>query len=490
MEVLALACLMAWAAGAQSEQVKLGISPAQRAQMREDARHEKALHRIAEKHGGTPIPPPPKAASGPYDSPPKSHATVPEAFKAGYRSHTPIERIATPVGRRTGEWAARGVMWAKDTGRSAVEQYRRKRTAAGKPDPAPVLIPLPPAYPPAVGTDPDTDPAGAKREEPAPEPDKPTPDGTSPVVKEPPVKPPHSPPQGTEGGPEGDGPTGPPVEPQEPAGGSSESERAPNGEQLGTEETPSVPEPRTSPEATHPKDETAQPEPEPEAAPPTTAEAQPETTPANDAAHSDTADQAPAPPTAEPPPPGPKVSLKKSANGPPRTERLPETDNVTDELAAPNPALAPTEGGPNVADVTYQSVIAESGELRAMCDDDSAVYGRIRDRCEREIGRGDDLIAALNNIGAGGRVTARVTACVEQYRAILAQLDDLQRNTIAQGEVVVLAKDLLERGQGLYAGIAQDMESVAERDYYVSDAVDHEDANAQNETYELQGAAR
>lgn len=141
-----------------------------------------------------------------------------------------------------------------------------------------------------------------------------------------------------------------------------------------------------------------------------------------------------------------------------------------------------------MAEVSYQSVMAESEELRAMCDEDAAVYDRIRARCEREIGRGDDLLAALRGRNVGLRVMARVSVCIDQYRAILAQLDDLQRNTIAQGEAVTRAMTLLEQGQGFYADIAQDMESVADRTYYTSDAVDSEDAGAENETYELQGA--
>ena len=51
MEVLLIACALAWAAGAQSEQAKLGLSPAQRATMKEQARHEKALRQIADKYG-------------------------------------------------------------------------------------------------------------------------------------------------------------------------------------------------------------------------------------------------------------------------------------------------------------------------------------------------------------------------------------------------------------------------------------------------------
>ena len=72
---------------------------------------------------------------------------------------------------------------------------------------------------------------------------------------------------------------------------------------------------------------------------------------------------------------------------------------------------------------------------------------------------------------------------------ILGQLDDLEKNTLAQGEQVVKAKALLESGQGVYAGIAKDMESVADRQSYTSDAVDAEDTQAHTETYETKAAA-
>ena len=140
------------------------------------------------------------------------------------------------------------------------------------------------------------------------------------------------------------------------------------------------------------------------------------------------------------------------------------------------------------AEVTYESVIEESDELSLMCDDDSQVYDRIRQRAEREIGRADELIAALDNAGAGQAVIARIASCKEQYQLLLAQIDDLQKNTIAQGEAVVKAKARLEAGQGVYAGIARDMQSVADRDFYTSDTVDGEDTEAHTDTYETRAA--
>lgn len=141
------------------------------------------------------------------------------------------------------------------------------------------------------------------------------------------------------------------------------------------------------------------------------------------------------------------------------------------------------------AEVSYESVMEESDELSLMCDDDMRVYDRIRHRCEREIGRADDLIAQLQTVGAGDRVTSWVVRCREQYQVIQDQIDELERNTLAQGEAVTKAKALLEAGQGVYAQIAAGMESVAERDFYTSDSADSEDTNADTETYETRGAA-
>lgn len=399
MEILLIAAC-AWlvhTAGAQSAQAKLGISPAQRAIMREQTRHEKAVQRIADKHGvaapASPAPPGSvptvplhKGPSAPATAP---TLTLPEAYRSGYRGHTPIQRVATTTGRLAGGWAAGGVAWVEDTGKGALREYRRRRRARGHPDPAPVLIPLPPAHPPTVpevSPEPpavDVDKSGDKKvplskSEPAPEP-----------TPEPAVE------------PETAAPDVPPVVAQ--------------------------PEPATAPEST-----TDQPEPtEPKAAAADTAEAQPA--------------------------------------------------QITEPVAA-------GEGvGRMAAEVTYESVMDESDELSLMCDDDVHVYGRIGKRCEREIGRGDTLIAAMETVGFGPKVIGWVARGKEQYQVINSQLDELKSNTVAQGETVVKAKALLEAGQGVYADIAKDMESVADRNVYVSDAVDAEDTSAHTETYETKG---
>ncbi|MDR3081044.1 MAG: hypothetical protein LBV60_08970 [Streptomyces sp.] len=340
MEILLIACMLAYAAGAQSEQSKLGVSPAQRAVMRERARHEKAVQRIADKYEVGEAP----AVKPPMHAPTTETTTsVPEAFRSGYRGHTRIERVATPLGRRAGGWAAQGVAWAKDTGKGAVREYRKRRLAAGGQDPAPVLLPPKPDYAPTV----------------------------------------------------------PPQRQPETA-----TDDKPSGITLTKPRQPADQDPQ----------------------------------PAQDAA-----------------------------------EQQPTTD--------------PEQGvGRMAAEVTYESVMDESDELSLMCDDDSHVYDRIRDRCEREIGRADELMAALENVGAGQKVIGRVGTCKEHYQVLLSQVDDLKTNTLAQGEAVVKAKALLQEGQGLYAGIAQDMESVADRDFYTSDTVDGEDTAAETETYELKGA--
>ncbi|MFD6180080.1 hypothetical protein [Streptomyces goshikiensis] len=140
------------------------------------------------------------------------------------------------------------------------------------------------------------------------------------------------------------------------------------------------------------------------------------------------------------------------------------------------------------SEVTYESVRDESEELSLMCDDDLTVYDRIQERCEREIGRADELIAAIRNAGVGDRVAGWVTRCMEQYQLIGSGMGQLKQHTYAQDEAVVKAKKLLEAGQGVYAGIAADMESVAERPFYVGDAVDAEDTAANTEIFETTGA--
>lgn len=351
MEVLIAACLLAWAAGAQSEQAKMGISPAERDLRREQVRHEKTVRKIADKHGTTP------ADSG------EVPLTIPEAFRSGYRGHSPLERVATPAGRHLGNWAARGVYWARDTGRSAVKEYRKSR---GEPDPAPIVAP--PVVPPMPAVPPTAGPPGQVD--------------------------------------------------------------------------------LTKPKAPQPAQHAAAPEP---------AASQPAVVNTPDTT-------APVPAPREPVPP-----------------------------AAPAEPIAPAQphekgAGRMAAEVTYESVRDESEELSLMCDDDMSVYDRLQSRCEREIGRADELIAALSNAGVGGLVTGWVARCMEQYQLIHTQLGHLRQLTHAQDEAVVKAKNLLEAGQGVYAGIALDMESVAERPFYVSDAVDSEDADAHTELFETTGA--
>ncbi|WP_184503359.1 hypothetical protein [Streptomyces botrytidirepellens] len=139
------------------------------------------------------------------------------------------------------------------------------------------------------------------------------------------------------------------------------------------------------------------------------------------------------------------------------------------------------------AKVTYESVRDESDELTLMCEEDFATYERIGKRCEREIGKGDWLIAELTARGAGPGLLAWITRCKENYGTIYSELGQLKQNTKAQGEKVVQAKALLEAGQGVYARQAKDMERVMDRDFYLSDAVDSEDASA-HEVYETRGA--
>lgn len=377
MELLLIAAC-AWlvhTAGAQSEQSKMGLSPAQRDILRESTRHEKAVQRIADKHGvapqdsGAPSVPLAKGTPAPAGAP---VLTLPEAFRSGYRGHSPIERVATPVGRHVGGWAARGVAWAEDTGKGAVREYRKHRRAKGHPDPAPVLVPPAATAPPTEGVDSDkSKPVSLKKPEPGPK--------TTPVVPEPVAA------------------VAEPPKEAEPA-------------------TP------TAPEATEPTP----------AEPSTPAEPQP----------------------------------------------------VNDQ----QPASAGEGVGRMAAEVTYESVMDESDELSLMCDDDVAVYGRIGNRCEREIGRGDALIAAMEAVGFGPKVIGWVARGKEQYQVINSQIDELKSNTISQAETVVKAKALLEAGQGVYADIAKDMETVADRDVYISDAVDAEDTSAPTEIYETKAA--
>jgi hypothetical protein len=415
MEILLIAAC-AWlvhTAGAQSEQSKMGLSPAQRDILRETTRHEKAVQKIADRHGVAP-PVGNKPGVSPWKEPPATKPgpvlTLPEAFRSGYRGHTAVERVATPIGRRAGGWTAQGVGWVQDTGKGALREYRKRRRAGGHDDPAPVLVPMPPNRPPAVPPMPTEPPVAG------------TDKGVT--VKKPEVK-------------GEDAPSDAPKATTAPKAAADGAE--PEPKTLGPKEFDEwvkgpleLPADRNTPGATTPA----------------------ATAPAAD----------PAPTALEPQPAATEATKDKE------------------------PAAAGEGVGRMAAEVTYESVMDESDELSLMCDDDVRVYGRIRTRSEREIGRGDALIAALENAGFGPSVIGWVARCKEQYQVIHSQLDELETNTIAQGEQVVKAKALLEAGQGVYADIAKDMESVAERGSYVSDAVDAEDTSAHTEVYETKAA--
>ncbi|MFJ9819331.1 hypothetical protein ACIRU3_29550 [Streptomyces sp. NPDC101151] len=405
MEILLL-CAIAFAAGQRSEQASLGISPADRAMAKEYRRHEQAVHRIAEKHGAPPPAPAPLPGASPWKESapaPAGAAAVPGTFRSGYRSYAPMPRTATLTGRRAGAagaWAARGVAWARDTGRGALHEYRRRREADGHEDPAPVLAALPPTHPPAVPPMPTEPPTVGDKTDEAP---------------------------AARSTPEAD-------KAPESAG-----EELPDGEDWASVYA-----------------WTDEDEPEP---------AEPEKTPEE------------APERSGPAPSG--------EAGP-----SPEPAAQTEAPAAPGSGTTSDRKGVGrmAAEVTYDSVMEESDELSLMCDDDVKVYDRIGMRCEREIGRADALIADARNAGVGESVIGWIARALEKYQGIHSSLDELRDNTIAQGEAVVKAKELLRVGQGLYAGIAQDMEDVADREFYVSDAVDGEDTSAQSETYETRGA--
>lgn len=140
------------------------------------------------------------------------------------------------------------------------------------------------------------------------------------------------------------------------------------------------------------------------------------------------------------------------------------------------------------AEVTYESVADESDELSLMCKEDQQVCDRIKDRADREVGRGDTLLAEMEATGFGKSLQAWVSRCKEDYQGMGSHLTNLKANTTAQDEAVVRAKALLIAGQGVYYDIALDMEKVAEREAYVSDAVDSEDTSAHTEIYETKGA--
>src|SRR3954470_3810580 len=168
MEILLIACMLAYAAGAQSEQSKLGISPAQRAILKEKSRHEKAVQKIADKHGMKPVGQ--KAGLSPWkEAPGSGSGTVPDTFMSGYRTQRPAR---PPLGHRVGARTGSAITWAQDSGRDAWRAYRERRRKTDD-KPQPVLVPMPPAHPPnappmpteppTVGkTDQDTKPAAPK----------------------------------------------------------------------------------------------------------------------------------------------------------------------------------------------------------------------------------------------------------------------------------------------------------------------------------------
>ncbi|MFB7764228.1 hypothetical protein [Streptomyces xiamenensis] len=484
MEILLLACMLAYGAGSQSEQSKLGLSPAQRAQLREQTRHEKAVRKIAAKHGVD--------ASEAGVSPWKNRAdinettVVPGTFRSGFRTVLPA--AGPGVGHRAGEWTAKGLSWARDTGRGALETYRRRRQAAGHEDPAPVLVPMPPSQPPHVPPMPTMPPSvadsdtngtsgdGVSLSKPG---DTPGQEGAAQA------------PEGAVNGPSGGGAAADaqqgPNAPQNPAGGPAADGDAGQSAGGGGQGAGADPAPANTPP--EPANEAVT---EPGTAPVTATVTEPATTdtavtePATEEEPAATQNGPAATDTGtETPTVAPAATQEATATTEPATA---EAAGVTPDETRDEPAIAGDGVGRMAAEVTYESVMEESEELSLMCDDDIAVYDRVRRRCEREIGRADSLVASLHQAGAGQRVTGWVVRCREQYQVILSQLDQLERNTTSQGEAVVKARALLEAGQGVYAGIAADMESVAERGFYISDAVDGEDANAHTEIYEKAGA--
>lgn len=162
MEILLIAACawLAYTAGAQSEQSKLGMPPGQRDAMREKTRHEKAVRKIAEKYGDD-------AAATPADSSSPGGGTpgggrtsareAPDTFRSGYRSRRPAR---PPLSHRAGTWAGSGITWAQDTGRDAWQKHRKRRRDAGHDDPGPaVTLPRDPAStaPPAPTSPPPVD---------------------------------------------------------------------------------------------------------------------------------------------------------------------------------------------------------------------------------------------------------------------------------------------------------------------------------------------
>lgn len=486
MELLLLACAwLVYTAGAQSEQAKVGLSPAQRDILREQTRHEKAVQKIAGKHGASA---PRKVGVSPGKETPTSERdpvlTLPEAFRSGYRGHTRAERLATPVGRRAGGWAAQGVGWAADTGRGALREYRKRRKARGHPDPAPVLVPLPPTRapdvppmptgPPTPGTDRGDGKKDVSLERPKEAAEPPETDGT--------VKPP----EGATGPSAGD--DGPPRTPEASTGPETPPDGA-DGAPGKEPAAPSAPEASPAPEEAGAGPETKDAAAEPE---PAAAEAKDAVDPKSPEEPSGAAEtepaQAPAEPEAAEAPPEESAAGPESPAAEPESPAGASEGTASGRMRNSEPATAGEGVGRMAAEVTYESVADESDELSLMCKEDQLVCDRIKDRADREVGRGDTLLAEMEATGFGKSLQAWVSRCKEDYQGMGGHLTNLKANTTAQDEAVVRAKALLMAGQGVYYDIALDMEKVAEREAYVSDAVDSEDTSAHTEIYETKGA--
>ncbi|WP_103528965.1 hypothetical protein [Streptomyces sp. SM12] len=596
MEIILIACALAWTAGAQTEQTKLGLSPAERAAMREQTRHERAVQYIADNHGkpaaATAAAPPRKSDALVRSDAPAGPSTLPEAFRSGYRGRTVLERVSTPMGRRAGTLAARSVTWAQDTGRGAVRAYRERRIAAGAADPAPVMVPAPPTKPPTVPPPPTAPPTEAPAAGSAPE----GADGASegpegaPAMPERPEK--REEPQGAVQGPSLDDwldswkgvlktPRRRSEQPEQGADSAPPADLPGGGpepaatEQRRKQEEGKTPESHrrrrarndkiaaardgaekpvtnsvTQPAGVEPED----PGPTQPGVTRTGGRGVPVTQPAREGVTEtggrDRAVAVPAQPgvtqaggrgrsvtplprlekatgTEQAPAASPGVTDDETRDGP-VTPAAPvaagDTPPVTNTPAPARPAetepsgrdssvtaphdltkttvteadtsasvTAPTqktEGSDMAAaEVSYESVMEESDALSVLCTEDLAVYDRIRTRAEREVARGEKLLAELRQVDSKGVTIPRwITSGIERYQVIASLMEQLSTGTLAQKEAVAQAKALLEAGQGVYASEAADMESVGEREFYLDDTVDSEDTSADQETFERAGA--
>lgn len=406
MEILLIAACawLAYTAGAQSEQSKLGMPPAQRDQMREHTRHEKAIQKIADKHGLTS----PTAGSSPWKESPRSSSAdnTSGTFMSGYRASRPSR---PPLGHRAGEQAGRGMTWAQNTGRNAWRSYRERRRREGYDGPELTTVPPSSDYPAVV---------------------PPVPPVPAPAVD------------------------GIPAQPNAPPpGDATDTATAPD------KNAPGAP---AETDAKKPDPATAEP-------------ARPDIPAVDDKPGLDRPATESAPDAAKTDPPKPDDPADTGK----RAEANPE----------PQSADTPQGVGRMASEVTYESVLDESDELTIMCDEDARICDRIYDRAEREIGRGDTLAAEMQASGWGPKILGWLARCKESYGVIRSEMAALQHNTIGQGEAVVVAKSYLVAGQGVYADIAKDMESVLDRQAYISDAVDAEDTSAHTEVYETKVAS-